>query len=449
MSRSATRWERFLFWALLLVALTAFLSASLHEIRLVERGRIPYKVDEVYWAGESYFFKLFFLDRDFENSAWSGFWGTLNPPLVKYIYGFALTVSGHPITDASLRLNFDLNWPDRKTLFANTPPDVIRICRITAWLFGLMTAGLIFAVASLLANRWLGIVALFLLSRDWFLLSFSYRAMSESIVISLICLFVLVCLCFFRKGGGASGAPHRRLLAILAVSVSIALLTLAKPHGPVAGFAFAVVALAFHGFRTCARIRDGSPRSGELRRGLSSGLVNVAAVGTLSIAIAIALNPYWHSDTAARATKTVAAWQQHVEGQRQRFPDDALHGIGERMAFVSKHCFPLTFRKNARVDKQTREMVRLANIGVLLIGIILLMRTGILETARKRWLAPQLVVLILGLVYAGSLVHQLPLRWSRYVLVVHPFVILLQSAVLWLLVDRIIGVLRRRSAPSP
>jgi hypothetical protein len=60
-----------------------------------------------------------------------------------------------------------------------------------------------------------------------------------------------------------------------------------------------------------------------------------------------------------------------------------------------------------------------------------------------RLLAPQLIFLIVSFVYAGSLVCWLPLQWPRYVHVLHPFVILFQSAVPWLAVDRTMSLLSR------
>jgi FtsH-binding integral membrane protein len=149
--------------------------------------------------------------------------------------------------------NFNLNWTRPRRLFANTPPEVIRVCRVTACVLGVMTAGLLFAIASFLWNRWLGIVALFALGRDRLLLGYFYRAMSEPILIFLICLFVLVCLWFYRKDRRTWGAPHHRLFALAAISLSIALSALAKPNGPLAGIAFAAVALVYYGFRAYAR----------------------------------------------------------------------------------------------------------------------------------------------------------------------------------------------------
>jgi hypothetical protein len=74
--------------------------------------------------------------------------------------------------------------------------------------------------------------------------------------------------------------------------------------------------------------------------------LNVAAAGVLSIAVVVTFNPYLHPDPPARAAKTFETWRQHF-GVTQ---EQALYDLRERLAFVSKHCFPMSVEKRARVN---------------------------------------------------------------------------------------------------
>lgn len=62
----------------------------------------PMHVDEVYWIGSSYYSDLVFSQRDFSHPDWSLLPARENPPVAKYVIGFALAVAGQPITNPDM-----------------------------------------------------------------------------------------------------------------------------------------------------------------------------------------------------------------------------------------------------------------------------------------------------------------------------------------------------------
>lgn len=67
----------------------------------------PSFIDESFWMHGTYFYHLFFQERDFFNKDWYNFISYDQPPLGKYILGFALHVSNHKVADTGGGL---MNW---------------------------------------------------------------------------------------------------------------------------------------------------------------------------------------------------------------------------------------------------------------------------------------------------------------------------------------------------
>jgi len=384
------------FYALLTLCLAVFVISSVHAFRTV-----TFHEDETYWAAEGIYFKLFFLDLDFRHQAWQDYWGKRNPPLVKYVYGLALSLSGKTVTDFELRNTYGRSWSDPAVLEGQTPEDMLAICRRTSWVIGVMTVLALFAVASRLGDRYLGLIAVLLLSFDRFYMSYFARAMSESIVNLLWLLFLLAALWFFRKDR-ASEISGRDFLAMLGVSGTIALLALAKPSGPLAGVVFAVLAIAFYGVALRGNSEIPFPRRAVVSSVKVAALV--AVVGLHAIVPAIAFNPYLHHEPYRSATKTLETWEKHVKIQQEREADSGLYDLGDKLLFFADHGFPI----------------------------------GATAT-----LSPDLILILWGLIYVGAQILWIPLRWPRYVLLAHPFVILIQAAAIYALIRAAGRKLRR------
>ena len=67
----------------------------------------PKHIDENAWMHSTYFYHLFFQERDFFNEDWHNFISYEQPPVGKYILGFALHVSNHKVADTNGGL---MNW---------------------------------------------------------------------------------------------------------------------------------------------------------------------------------------------------------------------------------------------------------------------------------------------------------------------------------------------------
>jgi len=407
------------FYALLTLCLVIFVVSSVHAFKTV-----TFHVDETYWAAEGIYFKLFFLDFDLRHPAWHDYWGKRNPPLVKYVYGLALSLNGKTVNDFGLRYIYGRSWANPAELERQTPEEILTICRRTSWVFGVMTVAALFAVARRLVDGYLGLIAVLLLSLDRLYMGYFARAMSESIVNLLWLLFLVACLWFFRRDRVAE-ISGRDFLAMLGVSGTIALLTLAKPSGPLAGVVFAVLAIAYY-----AVALRGNPESPLPRRAAVSS-VKVAAlvvvVGFHSIVPAIAFNPYLHHEPYRRTTETLETWEKHVQAQQEREPDGGLHDLGDKLLFFADHGFPIRAPGN--------RWVMFLNVALLAFGLGYLGVRGVRKTAETATLSPDLIVIVWGLIYVGAQILWIPLPWPRYALLAHPFVILVQAAAIYALIS--------------
>jgi hypothetical protein len=425
-----SRANRIVFFVLLTVCVAAFVGSSVHAFKTG-----TFHVDETYWAAEGIYFKLFFVDLDFRHPAWRDYWGKRNPPLVKYIYGLSLMLSGHPIDDFELRNVYGRSWADPVVLERETPVEILTICRRTSWVFGVMTAVALFVVARSLIDRWLGLIAVLLLSLDRLYMSFFARAMSESIVNFLWLLFLLACLLFFRRDRTVD-ISWRDFLSMLAVSATIALLALAKPSGPLAGLIFAIVAVAF--YAVAARGGREEAPTGRVIGASVKVAVLVAVVGFNSIVPAIAFNPYLHRDPYGNARTTLETWEKHVEAQQEREGGGALHTLGDKLAFFGEHGFP--------VGRPGNTPVTIVNVALLALGLAAVGVRGIRRTRETSRLSPELIFILWGVVGTGAQILWVPLRWPRYALAAHPFVILLQSAAIYVMVRAALRAWSGRSA---
>lgn len=68
--------------------------------------------DEIYWIGSSYYYQLAVVQGDASNPDWQLLPARENPVLGKYVFGFALQLSGHPVTTPDLLGSFYLIFAD-------------------------------------------------------------------------------------------------------------------------------------------------------------------------------------------------------------------------------------------------------------------------------------------------------------------------------------------------
>jgi hypothetical protein len=126
----------------LLIGLVAFVGALVYlaaPIHVEGGGKdVPeFHNDEAHKLGEAYYFQLFFVERDWKHPSWTeDFYSRMNPPLAKYIFGFALRMGGHPVLDQALQDDFTRLWQSPAQLRKCVPDGILRITRFVSALFG-------------------------------------------------------------------------------------------------------------------------------------------------------------------------------------------------------------------------------------------------------------------------------------------------------------------------
>jgi hypothetical protein len=314
----------------------------------------PLHIDEVYWIGQSYYYNLAFIERDWNNPDWRLLPAREHPPVGKYMIGLALNLNGRRISSPDLLGSFLL-------LFSNTPkawgsgpayekrlavakrvdPLVakrvleerilpiemadVRIGRILVMLFAILTALVLYVTAWICVGWRTGLLAsvLFALhpavinSYSWVLIDIVPLAFSCLAVLCLVCVAQRRWLGSFRPGGTAAG------LAIL-LGAFLGLACGAKMNALiVAGLAgLATLWFAYRAFRS--RARDA----------ITAALVTAIAM-IVALCVFIADNPALYPDIWG-GLKALVAENHCTAGIQEDFLGGGLHTVTGRFLAIGR-----------------------------------------------------------------------------------------------------------------
>jgi len=331
-----------------------------------------FDIDEAHKLAETYYYHLAFERGDLDAPEWTeDFYARTNPPVAKYYFGLALATRGQHQRDQLLQHEFDELWQSPHELRSRVPDQQLRTTRAVSRFFG----ALVCALMALVAGRVGGATAA-VLAPIWLLLNpgFQYAAthgLTDTILLFHLLLIVPVGWSALRALRGFDPfAKHRALTwfrfcarVVFLPALVIALAAGTKLNGAFAGPAYAA-----------GLVLGALLGGGALGRGKRMALVtiSIALTALLSVAIFMAINPYFHQEPLQRALglpEVVSGWMV----KQQLSPGGGLFSLQEKIAAAG---WMTLLSPELPLPNLAGFLGRLLGVLALWIGVVTLLRVA-------------------------------------------------------------------------
>ncbi len=323
----------------------------------------PFFCDEAHKIAESFYYHLFFEQRDLNHPAWTeDFYARINPPVAKYLFGAALTAAGHPVRDHKLQPVFDAMWEQPDELRRHVSDGMLRVTRWTSAFFGAAVCALVFIIARRAAGLAAALIAVVLLLGNPTFTLWAQRGMTDTILwffLTLIVPVTFAAAAVLRRhwqGPGAGGAARRRsvlfLATVLVPGLVIGLATGTKLNGLLAGPAYSA------GLCAAALLCAGAQ---SIWRRLSLVAVISFLAAGVAVVFFVGINPYFYHDTFRRLPGLLAAWADWMPTMQIR-PGGGLFTVQQKITAVGYYALC----DSSLFLSQALDIVRLGTLGIWL-----------------------------------------------------------------------------------
>lgn len=302
--------------------------------------------DEYHWIGRSYFFELF-IQGDFKNSLWKGYYSYDQPKLAEYFYGLILypkyiiekankkerydlakylidnnfyTIEGKTYAIYKKELNSFVTWsPDVKSrTFAELinkygknfekTVSLIYFSRLAAGLILALTAGLIFLLAREFFNTFWAFIVVILYITNSIIVYAGLKATSEALFLFFFLWGLLMLLKIFSQ-------PQKNIFHLLLFSSIAALAAQTKLNG--------LMLLIFYNFFLFALIIKRIIKKNQLK--IKKILLQFILVNGLYFLIFSSLHPFIYP-SIFKNILFLYKWRYHAaQSQQKTNPHDALN----------------------------------------------------------------------------------------------------------------------------
>ena len=426
-------------------------------------------IDESYWMHSTYFYHLFFQERDFFNKDWYNFISYDQPPVGKYILGFALDVSNHKVADTSGGLmdwyinvpkDFPMVYPisqvkkrlselvdnyglasDRRMLGYSyflleqiqnpkkATPFTLQdygIGRMTVFLFAILATALLVAIGSYVSRYlFVGILAgLVFLSNNVTIPAFQ-QVLTESICCFFVLSSLLILFQLFRELSIKGGSRKK----IIAFSVLEGLfLALALGTKFITTYMAVTVVLVFMTSVLFEVIQSRKTRNEFLTKQIVLRVSLLILILASAFAFFVLLNPFLYPNPIGNTLKMAGHRLTFIKMQ-SRLQSSALHYFSEKVGTIYREGILLGYNFHNLLEKLLYIFVLIVGAGVLIKKSLNELSEGSLglHTIVLLWVAATFIV-------NGLIIH---MSWARYYI---PFV-MCTVLVLALGAERIINVL--------
>lgn len=398
----------------------------------------PFHEDEHGFISRAPYFDLFFLKRDFLNTAWEEDATYDQPPVAYYFYGLTLHLIGYGdlatkakeigFNNAHLDMNV-LGWPAEKfnliepwwirfegKEIAKLPLTITPVlkmisqARITAVIFSLGCLFLIYLLGSQIGGFATGIFSTLILGFNSLVLMTSRWVMADPILIFFLLANVLLIIYafkfFYRE------IFSRFLFFSFLIGINAALAAGTKLNGAMALIIYDLLiflALIF-------LLKTNKRKDKQLWVLINGCLISMLT----ALAFFILLNPYLYKNPFLRPIKmfnhrvVVSQWQQTIQ------PENALLTFSDKIKAVFKQ----TLTKEGEWNNFNVAFLDLIFFGS---GIIWLGRIAFKKFVKDKNISPQGIVLAWVLLTFLSVILYIPLNWARYYLPIIPAIAIAQA----------------------
>jgi hypothetical protein len=376
----------------------------------------PFDIDEAHKIAETHFWRLFAVERSWANPLWTtDFYARTNPPVAKYVFGAALSLSGAGIGDHDLQRQFERHWRQPARLRSLVPDEQLRTTRTTGILFAALTAGLLFLSAHAVAGWTAALMAPLLFLGNPAVAARLRLGLADPILLFLLTLMLPLTARAARSLAAVGRWPMgRRAFGMARVAVLpglvVGLAAGTRVNGALAGLFLAggLLLAALPG-----------ERAGLARRLAQAGLV-LGLAGLIAVSVFAALNPWYHNEPLTRIVETLHLYRDWTVKQFVE-PGGALLTVRERLATIGSFCLRSDSLPLSRLlGRPGGWLTSLGFAG----GLVLLTEKAFLEAAAatrseagRSLVAGSCAVLVFVLVALSATALTLPLAWTRYLLV--------------------------------
>jgi len=304
---------------------------------LVDLPGHPYHVDEAAWVWSTFYYRLFFRERNLTAPAWSTGEAKGRPPVAKYTLGMGLDLAGCVSKVDPARL---FTWWRRSRHFPAVNSCVDAECLLAA-----RTTSALLALGAALVLFWIGCQVSGPLAGTLMSVGFAYhpvillacrRAGAESTLLLFSLLAVLAQVHFLPALTHLEGRPHRTALFIAAESICLAGAVGSKLNGALVALSFVItmaVLCAMCAAGEPAGARDPVPGRRRFAR-CTRLLVVTLAVGVCAFLLLVVFDPWLHPSPLKRFLQMWKSSRAGLLSVAGRGPGGALTTLGSRAGFV-------------------------------------------------------------------------------------------------------------------
>jgi len=315
---------------LVLVGSLAYLGEGIH-VGSGGGDTPPFHVDEAHKLGETFYYHLFFEQRDLNHPAWTeDFYARTNPPAAKYLFGAVLAAAGRPVRDQQLQNDFEQHWEEPEELRRYVPDSMLRITRGISVVFGALLCMLLFIIGQRVGGLAAGLITAVLLLGNPHFEQCAQRGLTDTILMFHLTLIVPASLWSagvlrrYWQGKAAGGAVRRWWIVFLATvfvpGLVIALAAGSKLNGGLTGPVYAISMLL-----TALLCSGATP----LWRRLGLAFAVTCLAGVVAVAVFVAMNPCFHHDPIARVGGTLDVYRDWMIKQ-QIIPGGGLFTLHQK-----------------------------------------------------------------------------------------------------------------------
>jgi hypothetical protein len=399
--------------------------------------------DENYWLCSSKNFKLFFIDRDFNNEEWST---CKIEPVGKYIIGLALSIAGYG--ERIEELSKMKPWDHLKDYTWNVahrrmpPSELLSVARFTMALLGSLTCMMIYWIGRTIFSMKAGIVASLLLAYNPLMLLCCRRAMTDAPLLFFLTTNTILVIYFYRS------LVKQRLLRTLIVTTLIgtncALATGTKLNGGLAGIIFTLfciyLVLIKSGFYTFSKknfytriIQLSNDR--EIKLILTSLLIS----GITTIAVFISMNPCLYRQPVDGTLQMIDYRTAHIRYQQTHWETTLDSLAKKKFNFVTiRTLFPKNYVILGTIFKVP------IDCGLFLIGLVILLYTEVKYIYNNSKPSLKSIIILWTAVTFTGITIWIPLDWERYYLPIIPCIVIIEGYCIAKIFDTFVLLIRQR-----
>ena len=445
-------WHRRCVWALgIALSAWAVCGPGLQLASDERLGETCFHGDEAFGLAQTYFFDLYFLDRDWHDQRWFDDYLSLDQPHIgHYLLGWGLYRAGLARPPNKL---YDFGLDRKGNLDEGRVPsdEALLAARKVMASFGAATIGLV-ALLGLVAGRPLtGALAAWLLSQNELFVVAVSRAMQDAPLLAFTSAATVLLIAGFRLISGSSlGRKIGGLVVLVPAGICSGLAMGSKLNG--------LISLAFAVLVALLILLQGGAKTWYRRLWLCAGMYGFTVVPAL--ATFYWTHPYLCSYPQgesrprvglARGLRDLITWRAVISaGQREEYSARAIPpGLAAHARMVGARAFAVdpghtadgvTYATLARLTGLRLDGLLYAGGGVLLLA------SAMGSYRLRRQVAPPLLVLLWALFSAAAVTFWIPLDWDRYYL---PIIVPAQLLIAAGLAAPLEWWLARSSKPAP